>query len=86
MTTRFTEEAKKARNPYSYMPFGVGPRNCIGMRLALLEMKIALVKVFQRFRLVTCEKTQVRMHIDKTAITFCMTTKIIYTRVSVQNY
>ncbi|XP_013394381.1 cytochrome P450 3A41 [Lingula anatina] len=63
---RFTPEAKAKRNPYTYMPFGMGPRNCIGMRLALLEMKIVLVKVLQRVTFKPCSETQIPLVMSKT--------------------
>ena len=43
------------------MPFGFGPRNCIGMRFALLEAKIALMELLKRYTFVRAADTEVKM-------------------------
>ena len=60
---RFSAENKKNRNPYDFIPFGNGPRACIGMRLAQLEMKVAIINVFKKVKVSTCEKTMVCINI-----------------------
>ncbi|XP_046425765.1 probable cytochrome P450 6a13 [Neodiprion virginianus] len=55
---RFTEEAKAERRPYTFIPFGGGPRNCIGSRFAEQQSKIGIVKVLDKFKLSLCDKSQ----------------------------
>jgi cytochrome P450 len=47
---RFEPEAVAARPRHSYLPFGTGPRMCIGRHLALMEMQLILAMVAQRYR------------------------------------
>jgi cytochrome P450 family 6 len=54
---RFTPEEVKARNPLAFMPFGEGPRNCIGMRFAQMQSKLAIVKIIQNYELSPSDKT-----------------------------
>ncbi|RDD37248.1 Cytochrome P450 3A24 [Trichoplax sp. H2] len=58
---RFTPEEKAKRHPCSYLAFGNGPRNCIGMRFAILELKLAIVKVVSRLELIMVKQTERRM-------------------------
>lgn len=46
---RFLPENKDNIVPYSYLPFGDGPRNCVGMRFALLEVHVALAHIIHHY-------------------------------------
>ncbi|XP_005750270.1 cytochrome P450 3A40-like [Pundamilia nyererei] len=61
---RFSKENKETIDPYSYMPFGAGPRNCIGMRFALVVMKLAIVEILQRYSFSVCKETEIPFELD----------------------
>uniref|UniRef100_UPI003AB034A0 cytochrome P450 3A40-like isoform X2 n=1 Tax=Centroberyx gerrardi TaxID=166262 RepID=UPI003AB034A0 len=61
---RFSKENKETIDPYTYMPFGAGPRNCIGMRFALVLMKLALVEILQSFSFSVSKETEVPFEMD----------------------
>ena len=49
---RFLPQSGAVRHPYAYMPFGSGQRTCIGRHFALMEARLVLARLTQRFRLV----------------------------------
>ena len=47
--SRFTPARSEGRHRYAYIPFGVGPRTCIGTLFAMLEAKVILSMVLRAF-------------------------------------
>ncbi|CAH1104625.1 unnamed protein product [Psylliodes chrysocephalus] len=55
---RFTDENKQKLKPYAYIPFGEGPRMCIGMRFGIMQSKVGLVSILKNFKVSLNNKTK----------------------------
>eukprot|EP00899_Mesostigma_viride_P021960 jgi/Mesvir1/29766/Mv19457-RA.1 len=50
---------EQARPAHAFMPFGIGPRMCLGSKYAMVEAKMTLVRLFRRYTFARCVDTQV---------------------------
>ncbi|XP_076299221.1 cytochrome P450 6a2-like isoform X2 [Lasioglossum baleicum] len=65
---RFTEDAVQARNPMNDIPFGEGPRICIGIKFADCQTKLGLIKILRNHRVDVCEKTMIPYVFDSSGL------------------
>ncbi|GBM27679.1 Cytochrome P450 3A13 [Araneus ventricosus] len=61
---RWTTEERINREQYLFLPFGAGPRNCVGMRFALTEVKICLAYMILNFKISRCPQTKVPLEFN----------------------
>ncbi|KAK7060083.1 hypothetical protein SK128_004423 [Halocaridina rubra] len=66
---RFLGNAKASSTPYTYLPFGHGPRSCIGLRFAMLSVKIGLMHLLTSMRLRPSEKSAYPVVLDPRVLT-----------------
>ncbi|KAF2883647.1 hypothetical protein ILUMI_22519 [Ignelater luminosus] len=61
---RFSPENKRDIKPFTYLPFGDGPRNCIGLRFGLMQSKLGIATVLKDFKFTLNEKTKMPMEFN----------------------
>ncbi|XP_031341174.1 cytochrome P450 9e2-like isoform X1 [Photinus pyralis] len=54
---KFDPDRFGKNKPFSLMPFGIGPKSCLGVRFAMLECKLILVEILRSFDIVPVKKT-----------------------------
>ncbi|XP_065356768.1 probable cytochrome P450 6a14 [Calliphora vicina] len=62
---RFHPSEVHSRHPQSFLGFGDGPRNCIGLRFGRMQVKIGLITLLSKFRFSLSEKTPNKLEISK---------------------
>lgn len=63
---RFLPERGKERHRFAYVPFGGGPRQCIGNNFALMEGVLTLAMISQKYEINLCPGTDIRPHMPGT--------------------
>ena len=54
--TFYPERHLTKRHPAAFIPFGLGPRICVGMRFALMELKMCLMHIMREYIILPGEK------------------------------
>ncbi|CAD7079497.1 unnamed protein product [Hermetia illucens] len=68
---RFSADEVKRRHPMSFLAFGDGPRNCVGLRFGKMQAKVGLIALIKNYQFAPCSKTSIRLTFDplKAALT-----------------
>ncbi|XP_017468128.1 PREDICTED: probable cytochrome P450 6a21 [Rhagoletis zephyria] len=63
----FSPEKVAQRDVIEFLPFGEGPRNCIGMRFGQMQARVGLACLLSNFKFIVCDKTPIPMVLNKSS-------------------
>lgn len=62
--SRFAPEQVRSRHPMSFLGFGDGPRNCVGMRFGRMQTRIGLITLLRNYQFKPSSRTAIPLIID----------------------
>ncbi|KAI4460036.1 cytochrome p450 [Holotrichia oblita] len=62
--TRFSEENKAKRHQFAFLPFGEGPRICLGLRFGVMQAKVGLSSLIRNFKFKLNPRTEYPVQLD----------------------
>lgn len=66
---RFSPENVRKRNPYTYIPFGAGPRFCVGYSFAVMEIKTLLATLLNNYKLLPTNMEEIKFSLASITLT-----------------
>ncbi|KAJ4429422.1 hypothetical protein ANN_21591 [Periplaneta americana] len=73
---RFSKENKRNRSNLLHIPFGEGPRKCIGKRFGSMQVKTGLVHILSKYEVAPCKDTPIPLILDPKVFTLATKDKI----------
>ncbi|GJQ77924.1 Cyp6a9 [Trypoxylus dichotomus] len=73
---RFSDENNAKRHPYVHIPFGEGPRICIGLRFGMMQSRVGLALILSKYRVKLHSKTVTPIGVSPTAFLMASKNKV----------
>ncbi|KAF5285133.1 hypothetical protein FQA39_LY16822 [Lamprigera yunnana] len=75
---RFSEENKKERSSFVFLPFGAGPKTCLGIKFGFTQIKLGLLLLLARYKFVVNAKTKVPLEVDPVSLSLVVKGEVLF--------
>lgn len=82
---RFSDQNKAKRPHYTFIPFGEGPRVCIGARFALMQIKTGISMLLDKYRIVPAKGENYKIEFDPKMVLLTKKGKLFLNAVPLEN-
>lgn len=66
---RFAPEKIAQRDSSLWLPFGEGPRNCIGIRFGMMQVRVGLIALLNHFEFQSSDRTKIPLEFENYGLT-----------------